>query len=157
MKQLLDTYESANPFPDTLIKEEIIRVVTKAYGSPPKLKARKIIEVNFDGFNLATTKEFGWKVDKPSKFAVKGNSKYISKALGWYTNVVITLKDMKGNPIITIIGNYAYVDNEDHGKTYIISTFSKASVVKDLPKEEQDQTSTNSSNLTGKKNLKKSA
>ena len=93
---------------------------------------------------------------------------------------------MKGNPIITIIGNYACVDNgvlkpmlwlgttgirkvkgisdltknqfriEDHGKTYIIPTFSKAPVAKDPPKEEQDQISTNSSNLSGEKDLKKS-
>src|SRR6266542_2738312 len=65
----------------------------------------------FDGFNLATGEALGWKVDKPSKFTVKGNSDYISEALGWYTNVAITLKDMKGNPIITIVGNYACVDN----------------------------------------------
>jgi len=119
----------------------------------------------FDGFNLATGEALGWKVDKPSKFAVKGNSEHISEALGWYTNVAITLKDMKGNPIITIVGNYAYVDNgepkpmlwlgttgirkvkgisdltknqfriEDHRKTYIITTFSKAPVVKDPAKE----------------------
>ena len=73
---------------------------------------------------------------------------------------------MKGNPIITIIRNYACVDNgepkpmlwldtteirkvkgisdptknqfriENHEKTYIILTFSKAPVVKDLPKED---------------------
>ncbi|CAB5136913.1 unnamed protein product [Rhizophagus irregularis] len=36
MEQLLDTYESANPIPDTLTREEIMRVVTKAYGPPPK-------------------------------------------------------------------------------------------------------------------------
>ena len=65
----------------------------------------------FDGFNLATGEALGWKVDKPSKFAVKGNSEHISKALSWYTNVVITLKDMEGNPIITIVRNYACVDN----------------------------------------------
>ena len=45
---------------------------------------------------------------------------------------------------------------EDHGKTYIIPIFSKAPVVKNSPKEEQDQISTNSSNLTGEKDLKKS-
>ncbi|CAI2191571.1 222_t:CDS:2, partial [Funneliformis geosporum] len=33
---ILDTYESANPFPDTLTREEIMRVVAKAYGPPPK-------------------------------------------------------------------------------------------------------------------------
>src|SRR6266498_4894199 len=143
----------------------------------------------FDGFNLATGEALGWKVDKLSKFAVKGNSDYISEALGWYTNVVVIVKDMKGNPIITIVGNYACVDNgkpkpmlwldttgirkvkgisdptknqfriEDHGKTYIIPTFSKAPVVKDPPKEEQEsssQVSTNSSNLSSKEDLKKS-
>ncbi|CAI2189958.1 19125_t:CDS:2, partial [Funneliformis geosporum] len=36
MEQILDTYESANPFPDTLTREEIMRVVAKAYGPPPK-------------------------------------------------------------------------------------------------------------------------
>src|SRR5688572_3965974 len=59
----------------------------------------------FDSFNLATAKALGWKIDKPSKFAVKGNSKHIFETLGWYTNVAVTLKDMKGNPIITIIRN----------------------------------------------------
>ncbi|CAB5211514.1 unnamed protein product [Rhizophagus irregularis] len=36
MEQILDTYESANYFPDTLTREEIMRVVAKAYGPPPK-------------------------------------------------------------------------------------------------------------------------
>ena len=65
----------------------------------------------FDGFNLATAEELEWKVDKTFKFAVKGNSEHISEALEWYTNVAVTLKDMKGNLIITIIGNYACVNN----------------------------------------------
>ena len=152
----------------------------------------------FDGFNLATAEALGWKVNKLSKFAVKGNSEHISEILGWYTNVAVTLKDMKGNPIITIIGNYACVDNgepkpmlwlratgiqkvkgisdpiknqfriEDHGKTYIIPTFSKAPVVKDPSKEESEtsrlgyafsssQISANSSNPTCEEDLKKSA
>jgi hypothetical protein len=38
MEQILDTYESANPFPDILTREEIMRVVAKAYGPPPKLQ-----------------------------------------------------------------------------------------------------------------------
>ena len=49
---------------------------------------------------------------------------------------------------------------EDHGKTYIIPTFSKAPIVKDSPKEEQEsssQVSANSSNPTSEKELKKSA
>ncbi len=135
----------------------------------------------FDGFNLATGEALGWKVDKPSKFAVKGNSDHISEALGWYTNVAVTLNDMKGNPIITIVGNYACVDNgepnpmlwlgttgirkvkgisdltknqfriEDHEKTYIIPTFSKAPVVKDPPKERPHDSSP-----TSEDSLKKS-
>src|SRR5438874_12913266 len=36
MEQILDTYESTNSFPDTLTREEIIRVVAKAYGPPSK-------------------------------------------------------------------------------------------------------------------------
>ena len=36
MEQILDTYERANPFPDTLTREEIMRVVAKAYGLSPK-------------------------------------------------------------------------------------------------------------------------
>jgi hypothetical protein len=36
----------------------------------------------FDGFNPTTTEALGWKVDKPSKFAVKGNSEHISETLG---------------------------------------------------------------------------
>ena len=141
----------------------------------------------FDGMNLATSDALGWKVDESSKFAVKGNSEHTSEALGWHRNVAVTLNDEEGKPIITIIGNYAVVDNgdpkpmlwlgmtgirkvegvcdptknqfriKDHGKTYIIPTFSKTPEVKDPPKEEQDQSSTNSSNLTGEKDLKKSA
>ena len=83
---------------------------------------------------------------------------------------------MKGNPIITIVGNYACVDNgepnpmlwlgttgirkvkgisdltknqfriEDHGKIYIIPTFSKAPVVKDPPKERSHDSSPTSEN-----------
>jgi len=140
----------------------------------------------FDGFNLATAEALGWKVDKPSKFLVKGNSEYISEALGWYTDVAITLRDEKGKPIVTIIGNYACIDNgepkpmlwlgatgirkvkgisdptnnrfhiKNHGKTYTIPTFSKAPVVKDPPKEDQDQASTNTSSPTSEEDLKKS-
>ncbi|CAI2185638.1 14969_t:CDS:2 [Funneliformis geosporum] len=36
MKQIHDTYESANPFSNILTKEEIMREVAKAYGPPPK-------------------------------------------------------------------------------------------------------------------------
>ena len=96
----------------------------------------------------------------------------------------VTLKD-KEDKTVTVIGNFVRIDNGEtepmlffgmsniqkvqgvpepnknqfriklHGKTYIIPTFSKAPVVKDLPKENQE--SANSSNLTSKEDLKKSA
>jgi len=140
----------------------------------------------FDGMNLATAEVLGWKVDKPSKFAVKGNSEHISEALGWYTDVAVTLKDEKGKPIVTIVGNYACIDNgepkpmlwlgatgirkfkgisdptknrfriENHGKIYTIPTFSKTPEIDDPPKEEQVQISTDSSSPISV-DLKKSA
>ncbi len=103
----------------------------------------------------------------------------------------VTLKD-KEDKTITIIGNFVRIDNGEtelmlffgmsnirkiqgvpepnknqfriklHGKAYIIPTFSKAPVAKDLPKEDQkssckaplgSQVSANSSNL--EKDLKK--
>ena len=39
MEQILDTYESVNSFPDILTREEIMRVITKAYR--PHLKQQK--------------------------------------------------------------------------------------------------------------------
>ncbi|PKY30364.1 hypothetical protein RhiirB3_392511 [Rhizophagus irregularis] len=140
----------------------------------------------FGGINDPAIKALGWKADKPSNFAIKGNSKHITDSLGWYTDVPITLKD-KEDKTVTIIGNFVRIDNGEtepmlffgmsnirkiqgvpepnknqfriklHGKAYIIPTFSKAPVVNYPPKEEQDQTSTNSSNLIGEKDLKKSA
>ncbi|CAI2178959.1 6137_t:CDS:2, partial [Funneliformis geosporum] len=64
MEQILDTYESANPFPNTLTREEIMRVVAKAYGSPPKLqKPEKLqlsridrLESNIDEIGQMTSK-----------------------------------------------------------------------------------------------------
>ncbi len=44
-----------------------------------------------------------------------------------------------------------------HRKTYIIPTFSKALEVENLPKEKQDQASTNSFSPTSEKDLKKNA
>jgi hypothetical protein len=140
----------------------------------------------FGGINDPAIKALGWKADKPSNFAIKSNSKHITDSLGWYTDVPVTLKD-KEDKTVTVIGNFVRIDNSEtepilffgmsnirkvqgvpdpnknqfriklHGKAYIIPTFSKAPVAKDLPKEEQDQISTNSSSLTGEKDLKKSA
>src|SRR2546423_14899825 len=44
MEQILDTYESANSFSDTLTREEIMRVVTKAYEPPLKLQKPKKLQ-----------------------------------------------------------------------------------------------------------------
>ncbi|CAI2178785.1 13297_t:CDS:2 [Funneliformis geosporum] len=49
MEQIRDTYESANPFSDTLTKEEIIREIAKAYGPSPKLqKSEKLQSSKID-------------------------------------------------------------------------------------------------------------
>ncbi|CAB4421301.1 unnamed protein product [Rhizophagus irregularis] len=39
----------------------------------------------FSGINDPAIKALGWKADKPSNFAIKGNSKHITDSLGWYT------------------------------------------------------------------------
>jgi len=139
----------------------------------------------FGGLNDPAIKALGWKADKPSNFAIKGNSKHITDSLGWYTDVPVTMKDKEGKTV-TVIGNFVRIDNGEtepmlffgmsnirkvqgvpdpnknqfriklHGKTYIIPTFSKAPVVKDPPKEDQDQASTNSSSPNSE-DLKKSA
>ncbi|CAG8738731.1 16513_t:CDS:2 [Rhizophagus irregularis] len=103
-----------------------------------------------------------------------------------YTDVPVTLKD-KEDKTVTVIGSFVRIDNDEtepmlffgmtnirkvqgipdpnknqfriklHGKAYIIPTFSKAPVVKDPPKKDQDQTSTNSSSPNSEEDLKKSA
>src|SRR5437016_380706 len=140
----------------------------------------------FGGINDPAIKALGWKADKLSNFAIKGNSKHIIDSLGWYTDVPVTLKD-KDDKTVTVIGNFVRIDNGEtepmlffgmsnirkvqgvpkpnknqfriklHEKAYTIPTFSKAPVVKDPPKEEQESSSqvfTNSSNLSSKENLK---
>ncbi|PKC53347.1 hypothetical protein RhiirA1_447279 [Rhizophagus irregularis] len=195
MEQLLDTYESANPFPDTLTREEIMRVVAKAYGPPPKpqkpekLQSSRIdrLESKIDEIDSDNEEDGYDKVENGWYYALEkkqGNSKHITDSLIWYTDVPVTLKD-KEDKTVTVIGNFVRIDNGEtepmlffgmsnirkvqgvpepnknqfriklHGKTYIIPTFSKAPVVKDLPRENQE--SANSSNLISKEDLKKSA
>jgi hypothetical protein len=107
----------------------------------------------FGGINDPAIKTLGWKANKPSNFAIKGNSKYITDSLGWYTDVPVTLKD-KEDKTVTVIGNFVRIDNGEtesmlffgmsnirkvqgvpnpnknqfriklHGKAYIIPTFS---------------------------------
>jgi hypothetical protein len=118
------------------------------------------------GMNDPAIKALGWKADKPSNFARKGNSKHITDSLGWYTNVPVTLKDKEGKTV-TVIGNFVHIDNGEtepilffgmsnirkvqgvskpnknqfcinlHKKAYIIPTFSKAPVAKNLPKDQE--------------------
>ncbi|CAG8769559.1 15804_t:CDS:2, partial [Cetraspora pellucida] len=64
----------------------------------------------FEGVNDATINTLGWKADKPSDFAVKGNSKHISESLGWYTDMPISVKD-KDSKIVTSTGNFAHINN----------------------------------------------
>ncbi|RGB24723.1 hypothetical protein C1646_725478, partial [Rhizophagus diaphanus] len=142
------------------------------------------IASEFGSINNPAIKVLGWKADKPSNFAIKGNSKHIIDSLGWYTDVPVTLKD-KEDKMVTVIRNFVYIDNGEtepmlffgmsnirkvqgvsnpnknqfhiklHGKAYIIPIFSKALVVKNLPKKDQDQTSTNSSSPNSEEDLKK--
>lgn len=141
----------------------------------------------FGGVNDATINALGWKADKPSDFAIKGNSKHITESLGWFTDVPVSIKDKDGKTV-TATGNFTRIDNGEpepmlclgmtwirkvqgvldpnknqfrmklHGKAYIIPTFSKAPEVEDPPKEKQDQASINSSSPpTSEEDLKKSA
>ncbi|CAB4389048.1 unnamed protein product [Rhizophagus irregularis] len=112
----------------------------------------------FGGINDPAIKALGWEADKPSNFAIKGNSKHITDSLGWYTDVPVTLKD-KENKTVTVIGNLFVLIMVKQNQCYFLvcQTFeSKTPVVKDLPKEEQDQVSTDSSSPT-REDLKKSA
>ncbi|CAG8728174.1 1798_t:CDS:2, partial [Cetraspora pellucida] len=108
------------------------------------------------------------KIDKPFDFAIKSNSKHITNLLEWYTDVPVIMKDKEGKTVM-VIGNFVYIDNGKpepmlflsmsniqklqgvsepnknqfciklHEKTYVISTYSKAPVAKQLSKEEQNQ------------------
>ena len=64
------------------------------------------------GVNNATINALGWKADKPSDFAIKGNSKHINitESLGWFTDVPVSIKDKDGKTV-TAIGNFTHIDN----------------------------------------------
>src|SRR6266480_5067462 len=62
------------------------------------------------GLNDPAIKALGWKADKLSNFAIKGNSKHITDSLGWYTDVLITLKD-KEDKTVTVIRNFVCINN----------------------------------------------
>ncbi|CAG8455105.1 8474_t:CDS:2 [Cetraspora pellucida] len=121
----------------------------------------------FERVNDATINALRWKADKPSDFAIKGNSKHIFESLEWYTDVPISVKD-KDDKIVTATGNFAYINNSEpepmlclgmtwirkvqgildpnknqfriklHGKTYTIPTFSKATEVNEPEQQVSD-------------------
>jgi len=66
----------------------------------------------FGSINDLAIKVLKWKADKPFNFTIKGNSKHITDSLGWYTDVPVTLKN-KENKMVTVIGNFVYIDNSE--------------------------------------------
>src|SRR5438128_2383325 len=64
----------------------------------------------FGGLNDSAINALGWGSDKPSNFAIQGNSKHITKSLGWFTDVPISMKD-KDDKTVIITGNFARIDN----------------------------------------------
>ncbi|CAG8603282.1 10656_t:CDS:2, partial [Diversispora eburnea] len=64
----------------------------------------------FNVVNNAFGEALGWKPDLPFDFQYKGNSEHVDKSLGWYTDVLISLKDKEGKTI-TVTGNFARIDD----------------------------------------------
>ncbi|GBC04238.1 hypothetical protein RclHR1_05580023 [Rhizophagus clarus] len=64
----------------------------------------------FRGVNDATINALGWKADKLSDFAIKGNSKHITESLGWFTDIPISIKDKDGKTVTTT-GNVTRINN----------------------------------------------
>ncbi|RIB02571.1 hypothetical protein C2G38_2149944 [Gigaspora rosea] len=97
----------------------------------PSQSEKKNRASEFGGVNDATINALGWKADKPSDFAIKGNSKHIFESLGWYTDVPISVKDKDGMTWIRKVQGILDPNKNQflmklHGKTYTIPTFSKA-------------------------------
>ncbi|CAI2165157.1 6562_t:CDS:2 [Funneliformis geosporum] len=104
MEQILDIYESANPFPDTLTKEEIMRVIAKTYGSPlkpqkpEKLQSSRIdrLESKIDEIGQMTSKFSRRSLNDQSRkpfIAVIADRKGIRKQLPKITHNDISLAD----------------------------------------------------------------
>ncbi|CAG8617365.1 10677_t:CDS:2, partial [Diversispora eburnea] len=64
----------------------------------------------FGALNNAAINVLEWKVDKPSDFDIKGNSKYITESLGWFTDIPVSIKDKDGKTV-TATGNFIRIDN----------------------------------------------
>ncbi|CAG8817210.1 2412_t:CDS:2, partial [Cetraspora pellucida] len=80
----------------------------------------------FGGVNDVTINILRWKANKPSDFAIKGNSKHISESLEWYTDMPISVKDKDGKIVHGVLDpSKNQFQMKLHGKTYTIPTFSK--------------------------------
>ena len=64
----------------------------------------------FGEINDATINTLRWKVDKPSDFTIKGNSKHITKSLRWFIDIPVSIKDKDGKSV-TATGNFTRIDN----------------------------------------------
>ncbi|KAF0555058.1 hypothetical protein F8M41_018102 [Gigaspora margarita] len=103
----------------------------------------------FGAMNDLAIYTLGWKIDEPSDFAIKGNSKHFTDSLEYEPEPMLFLgmsniRKLQGTPE----PNKNQFRIKLHRKTYVIPTYSKAPVAKDPPKDKQDQVSTNSSSLT---------
>ncbi|PKY53776.1 hypothetical protein RhiirA4_547826 [Rhizophagus irregularis] len=86
----------------------------------------------------STTAGFGRQpYDKPSNFAIKGNSKHITDSLGWYTDVPVTLKD-KEDKTVTVIGNFVRIDNGE-SKLMLFFGMSNIRKVQGIPEPNKNQ------------------
>ena len=75
MEQILDTYESTNPFPDILTREEIMRVVAKVYGSSPKpQKPEKLQSSRIDRLE-SKIDEIGQMISKFGRISLNDQSR----------------------------------------------------------------------------------
>ena len=75
MEKIRDAYKSDNPFSDTLTRKEIIRVVAKAYGPPPKpQKPEKLQSSRIDRLE-SKIDEIGQMTSKFSRISLNDQSR----------------------------------------------------------------------------------
>ncbi|RGB22434.1 hypothetical protein C1646_776107 [Rhizophagus diaphanus] len=110
-KRINETQDTVNQLSDLFQKKAFIQ---KCGIFTPNLDSKENngddLGSEFGSINNLAIKALEWKADKPSNFTIKGNFKYITDSLGWYTDVPVTLKDKK-DKIVTVIRNFVQVDN----------------------------------------------
>ncbi|CAG8607912.1 1774_t:CDS:2 [Cetraspora pellucida] len=101
---------SANPSSDlaTIHPETYDQLLSKLSLAMRKMYNRS----EFEALNDATINALRWKADKPSDFDIKSNSKHITKSLGWFTDVPVSIKDEDGKTV-TATGNFIRIDNSE--------------------------------------------